>query len=115
MVPDKGDAYPAGCYRRGLVRPPVPKEPGDAHVPKQAEEAEGFLSPRSKRMPMSLSRLAISRKGYCPQADENGHVPKQVEGYTFPEQPEDPHIPDQAQISLFPCRHSRILSPGRGE
>lgn len=83
--------------------------------PNRQKRQKGFLSPRSKRMLMSLRRLAVSREGYCPQADENGHVPKQAEGYTLPEQPEDPHIPDQAQMSLFPCRHSRILSLGRGE
>lgn len=83
--------------------------------PSRQKRQKEFLSPRSQRMPMFLSTLAVSREGYCPQADENVHVPKQAEGYPLPEQPEDPHVPDQAQMSLFPCRHSRILSPGKGE
>lgn len=47
--------------------------------PSRQKRQKGFLSPRSQRMPMSLSRLAVSREGCCPQADESGHVPRQAD------------------------------------
>lgn len=134
VVPDEGDAHPAGCQRRGLARAPVPKDPGDAHVPKQAEvilsqvcsqgscpqagecdlvpKEAGDVPNRGDSCPQGGESVFLSRqRAPCPQGARRFPYPQ--ESRAGPCLQGDVHVPELAEMLLSPGRFSRILSPGR--